>query len=259
MAQINSNEDKAFVSNTSDCHKALVLAALDRYVRFALNEGIGGYDPNKYFFWFEDVELDQKVLDMCNTYAERILILLSCRDYPGSSVINLLKINELGDDLHWAYYESPGKDLLRFENVRKKLRLFFAGHGQESLDSVLRWTRYFFQTGVQQIKQFPHEIAQNIEINLKPGFMYWRQFTDRFEKYGALLAMCGFQQEIEVLKINVGLLGKNMESIDKAIQGYVDPNGFMEELAAGLEQLEEIEGVFGKIEEQVIRMDAHEV
>jgi len=220
--------------------------SIKRFVYYSLDETLDG----NFLLWvtpswrLNDITYDLNNIENLN------VIILSFDNYPSKTIVNILDLDNLKINLLEAIQSDSKYDLLNLNNIQNKISVFFKGHGTESLSSVLSWTRYYIDNGIQGLLEFPEEYEQYINTFIIPGLKYWEEFKERYFRYKPLLIICGFNEETTQIVSHMEKMNIFIEEIKLLINEPIIRINLVA-LNKNIQYLDKIEECFNEIEKKI--------
>lgn len=213
------------------------LRFVDEYVFFESNNNIFIYvinDPielQNCFSWIHKNNF--------SPYNLRIL------GFDSNSDLNLIEVETLKTQIENSFLMTRGIDRSNIPFIRDKVKLFFKGHGEQSLLGCIGWVNYYFGNyrAMAETRQYsPKELN---EAFLIPGFQNWHEFMRRFSKYAPILYALGWDKQVVAIErfIKVIVLDINHVELSDALHTFDS------------ETMNSLAGIITAIEEMAIQAD----
>jgi len=252
--------DAYFSSNTPQLY-----SSLKRYFYFILSRKlihIKELDKqikniDNLFILEDETNIDTIVELVTKREIKRICVLGFTNNLQ-KNYINLIDTKNLKPKLDDFFStKSKKKDLSSIILVtafREKIKLFFKGHGEESLFDGLNWTRYFLSNGLKLFLLGDIKITELQNKFLEPGINYWEKFKQRIYKYNPYLKLLNVSDKLLILENNINSFDFFLDKLKSALTGKKNKFSIDEKkIDKNLEYLTEIDEIVNSIFEETLR------
>lgn len=227
--------------------------SLKRYFRYLFKTELGlqdGYIPGEadkidlLFAFDEPSELEKSFtwIHQNRINPDRLRIL----GYDSNADISLLEVESLKTQIEHSFVISQGKDRLYNPLISNRIKLFFKGHGEQSLLGCLGWVNYYLGNYPAMAGSGQYSPAGLNETFLSPGIQNWQEFTRRFSKYSPFLYASGWdkqtneiEQLIKVVSLDINRLEfpNSFHTFDsETFESLAEITSILEEMALRAEQ-----------------------
>lgn len=134
--------------------------------------------------------------------------------------INLLAFSTIKEQFENSFKIEQGINKLQIPFFCDQIKLFFKGHGEQSLLKCLSDANYYLNNykNLLLIGDFaPNELLKNF---LLPGVESWNQFIKRFQKYAPLLWVNGWIAETETIESSIIIISNDLSKIN-ALESFI--------------------------------------
>ena len=230
-----------------------MIKSLERYFFYVINvDNFSFGNIGNLFIIDEDVEINQIILDTLLSTREFKVIFFGKAKISSANYVNLSDYSNLKKNIVTSLMEkniNPSQFLL-IKEFHFKIKLFFKGHGEESLFNGLNWTRYYLINGINLLNRNNLNLKEFKNVYLKPGLQYWDNFKNRFNKYEIYLHILGYKIEVEQVK---SLISDFQDFVDCLGRFSKENNQEINELNIKkyVDYLKQIDYIFMKIYENI--------
>jgi hypothetical protein len=211
---------KAFL--TTGCNHFLLKNSIQRLCFYCNNIHLNEFEIDSYpnpeeidllfiFTEHEKIEKLYQVIYELRISPEKIRLIGYTDEYD----INLLNFNNLIEQFKDCFSKKNIKYRTKYFLFNNQLKLFFSGHGGQSILSCITWINYYLKNYLKlsQIKDYNSDNLQ--QYFLLPGFESWKEFIKRFRKYAPIFWISGFSEEVESLENKIKIIENDLNRFEK--------------------------------------------
>lgn len=134
--------------------------------------------------------------------------------YDINNDINLLNFDLLKVQFEKKYRSEKTIDRIQIPFFRDQIRLFFKGHGEQSLFQCLTYVRYNLENYSSLLKSGDYTQEGLYQNFLLPGLENWNEFVRRFNKYAPVLYVRGWASETNTIDNLLRIISIDLGKID---------------------------------------------
>ncbi len=221
--------------------------SLERYFRYLLNTELKFIDDD-IFVEPDKIDLlytinESSVLQKClswihkNKFNSNRLRILGCDTHAD---INLLMVETLGIQIENSFVISRRIDQSNFLFISDRVKLFFKGHGEQSLLGCIGWVNYYLGNYPAMAKSNDYSPKELNETFLAPGIQNWEEFTRRFSKYVPILYVSGWDKQVNEIERCIKVVAEDIKRIEFSDSFHTFDSGTIKSLAEITSFIEEM-------------------
>ena len=158
--------------------------------------------------------------------------------------VNLIKLQTLKQQLEQSLKINQADDHRYLPVFKERIKIFFKGHGEQSLLGCIGWVIYYFENYSRLLNSKDYSPQGVYNHFLLPGIGNWNEFKRRFEKYAAVIYMGGWPK-----------LAKRIESLNNIVSSRLESLIVLKKISAFDEEIlnaiSEIRTILEDIEKQI--------
>ena len=198
MNLITKNKEK--IESNFFFNNEKIISSLKRFLNFVLNDNCKNYNidvDNKTkvcLFIDEEFNINPNLLATLLEHNNPKIIVFGHTNFSSLNYINMLDFSNLKRNLQSALNNSKVNvsAALYINEISNKIKLFFKGHGEESLINCLNWVRYYISNGPTLLIDGKLNRQEYKNDYLETGLKYWQTFRKRFDEHKNYLTFSGF-------------------------------------------------------------------
>lgn len=116
--------------------------------------------------------------------------------YDDDFDVNLVKLPSLGLQLEQSMSPICVDDYRYLPAYQERIKMFFKGHGEESLLGCIGWVTYYFENYFLMFASGEYDAKGLYEHYLLPGMDYWGELVRRFSRYAPIIYTAGWDKKV---------------------------------------------------------------
>lgn len=225
----------------------MIAQSLERYFHYLLRTELRFWDdgipvePDRFGLIYVLNELSE--LEKCFTWIYRNKInpdKLRILGYDSNADINLLEVDTLKIQIEHSFLIVNRMDWSCIPFINDQVKLFFKGHGEQSLLGCIGWVNYYFGNyrAMAETRQYsPKELN---EAFLIPGSQNWHEFMRRFSKYAPILYALGWDKQVIAIERFIKVIVLDINHIELSDALHTFDSETMNSLAGIITAIEEM-------------------
>jgi len=109
--------------------------------------------------------------------------------------INIIKVQSLREQIEQSLEKNEADDNRYLPFFKERIKIFFKGHGEQSLLGCIGWVTYYFENYARLLNSDDYSPKGVYKHYLVPGMKYWGEFVRRFEKYAPIIYTAGWDKQ----------------------------------------------------------------
>jgi hypothetical protein len=156
-------------------------------------------------------------LDKCFTWIHRNKInpdRLRILGYDSNADINLLEYETLKTQIENSFLITRGINQSNIPFISDRVKLFFKGHGEQSLLGCIGWVNYYFGNYTAMALSGEYALNGLNEAFLFPGIKNWLEFRRRFSKYAPILYASGWGNQVDSIERHIKVINMDIKRVE---------------------------------------------